>query len=175
MTSPACERVGETEPGKSPGAQSISEPVAGCIPARERLLMGRSSLLPGERTNVGPGATEWLAQRAWSVPVAEPQRPGLVCKRRGPPRLAPLVVLPGTGKADHNHRWRPEAGENSRRCAHTTRPLSTGTEARLGEGYRGRACGGTQHPSRELRSSHDSLSIYGHLSSSFDMRDVSAH
>lgn len=89
MTSPACERVGETEPGKSPGAQSISEPVAGCIPARERLLVERSSLLPGGRANVGPGATEWLAQRAWSVPVAVLQRPGLVSKRRGPPGLRP--------------------------------------------------------------------------------------
>lgn len=115
------------------GAQSISEPVAGCIPARERLLMGGGAVFCRGESERG----SWGHRVARSAGVVRPRCRTATARARQQekrsPRLAPLVVLPGTGKADHNHRWRPEAGENSRRCAHTTRPLSTATGTRLGE------------------------------------------
>lgn len=90
MTSPACERVGETEPGKSPGAQSISEPVAGCIPARERLLMGRSSspLPGGERTWVLGPPSGSLSGRGPS-PLQNRNGQGSSAREEVPPACAP--------------------------------------------------------------------------------------
>lgn len=88
MTSPACERVGETEPGESPGAQSISEPVAGCIPARERLLMGRGAVFCRglERTWVLGPPSGSLSGRGPS-PLQNRNGQGSSSKRRGPPGL----------------------------------------------------------------------------------------
>lgn len=137
------------------------------------------------RTNVGPGATGGLVGRHCPSPLlASPPLPPPVADLQQRPRvrqpgLRPLSSwLPGTGQAIHSTDGVPRRAELETLCSQPTIPVDGNRNL-----SRAKALGHERAVQHIIRvndyaahtSSHDSVSVYGNLSSSFEQEIRQRH